>query len=52
MSKERASSRHEESFKSWLWGTSPLHQISPAIQPRMLKSIYSHLADYRSSQCA
>jgi hypothetical protein len=23
MIKERASSRHEESFKSWVWGTSP-----------------------------
>jgi hypothetical protein len=29
-----------------------LHQISPAIQLGMLKSIYSHLADYTSSQCA
>jgi hypothetical protein len=29
MSKERASSRHEESFKSWVWGTSPFAPDQP-----------------------
>jgi hypothetical protein len=29
MIKERASSRHEESFKSWVWGTSPFAPDQP-----------------------